>query len=132
MCFEINSSGDFQAWFVEVELFGGSNSAINAVPLDSTAFAKRDTLFTFQLYASSKSTPPTPPYPADGFSFLDGMAASIVSNSPANWNYGAYLNYPDDRLTNAATLYYGSHYARLKSIKTAVDPLNVFRIPIGV
>ncbi|KAJ7813150.1 glucooligosaccharide oxidase [Mycena olivaceomarginata] len=96
------------AWFVEVELFGGSNSTINAVPLDSTAFAKRDTLFTFQLYAS------------------------IVSNSPANWNYGAYLNYPDDRLTNAATLYYGSHYARLKSIKTAVDPLNVFRIPIGV
>ncbi|KAJ7725250.1 hypothetical protein B0H14DRAFT_3002972 [Mycena olivaceomarginata] len=120
------------AWFVEVELFGGSNSAINAVPLDSTAFAKRDTLFTFQLYASSKNTPPTPPYPADGFSFLDGMAASIVSNSPANWNYGAYLNYPDDRLTNAATLYYGSHYARLKSIKTAVDPLNVFRIPVGV
>ncbi|KAJ7841856.1 glucooligosaccharide oxidase [Mycena leptocephala] len=118
------------AWFVEVELYGGSNSAINAVPLDSTAFAKRDTLFTIQLYASSLNS--MPPYPADGFTFLDGMAASIVSNSPTNWGYGTYLNYIDDRLTNASTLYYGSHYARLQSIKAALDPKNTFRFPVGV
>ncbi|KAJ6551851.1 hypothetical protein B0H19DRAFT_1159199 [Mycena capillaripes] len=118
------------AWFVEVELYGGSNSAINAVPLDSTAFAKRDTLFTIQLYASSSNS--APPYPADGFAFMDGMAASIVSNSPANWAYGAYLNYADDRLTNAPALYYGSHLARLQSIKAKVDPLDTFRMPIGV
>ncbi|KAF7370993.1 Glucooligosaccharide oxidase [Mycena sanguinolenta] len=118
-------------WFVEVELYGGSNSAINAVPLDSTAFAKRDTLFTIQFYASSEGN--SPPYPADGFSFLNGMVSSIVSNSPANWNYGAYLNYADDMLgANAPTLYYGSHYARLQSIKAAVDPLDTFRFPVGV
>ncbi|KAJ6450399.1 hypothetical protein C8R45DRAFT_1043533 [Mycena sanguinolenta] len=120
-------------WFVEVELYGGSNSAINAVPLDSTAFAKRDTLFTIQFYASSQGNPALPPYPADGFSFLDGMVSSIVSNSPANWSYGAYLNYADDMLgTSASTLYYGSHYARLQSIKAAVDPLDTFRFPVGV
>jgi hypothetical protein len=118
------------AWFVEVELYGGSNSAINAVPLDSTAFAKRDTLFTIQMYASSSNS--APPYPADGFSFMDGMVASIVSNSPTNWSYGAYLNYADDRLVNATSLYYGSHYQRLKTIKAAVDPLDTFRFPIGV
>ncbi|KAJ7102980.1 glucooligosaccharide oxidase [Mycena crocata] len=118
------------SWFVQVELYGGSNSAINAVPLDSTAFSKRDTLFTIQMYASSANS--APPYPADGFTFVDGMANSIVSNSPSNWSYGAYLNYADDRLANASTLYYGSHYARLKSIKAAVDPLNTFRFPIGV
>ncbi|KAJ6547864.1 hypothetical protein B0H10DRAFT_2243380 [Mycena sp. CBHHK59/15] len=117
-------------WFVEVELYGGSNSAINAVPLDSTAFAKRDTLFTIQLYASSASG--SPPYPAAGFTFLDGMVASIVSNSPANWSYGAYLNYADNRLANATTLYYGSHYPRLVSIKSKVDPKDIFRFPIGV
>ncbi|KAJ6474670.1 glucooligosaccharide oxidase [Mycena vitilis] len=118
-------------WFVEVDLYGGSNSAINAVPLDSTAFAKRDTLFTIQMYASSSNA--APPYPADGFSFVDGMAASIVSNSPANWNYGAYLNYADDRIgANASTLYYGSHYPRLKALKAALDPLDTFRFPIGV
>ncbi|KAJ6469253.1 glucooligosaccharide oxidase [Mycena sanguinolenta] len=117
-------------WFVEVELYGGTNSAINTVPLDSTAFAKRDTLFTIQFYASSSNS--YPPYPKDGFSFLDGMVASIVNNSPSNWNYGAYLNYIDDRLTNAANLYYGSHYQRLKSLKAALDPKDTFRFPVGV
>ncbi|KAF7348713.1 Glucooligosaccharide oxidase [Mycena venus] len=118
------------AWFVEVELYGGTNSAINAVPLDSAAFAKRDTLFTIQFYASSSDH--VPPYPKDGFSFLDGMVASILDNSPSNWNYGAYLNYIDDRLVNAANLYYGSHFKRLESLKVALDPKNTFRFPIGV
>ncbi|KAJ6599751.1 glucooligosaccharide oxidase [Mycena vulgaris] len=117
-------------WFVEVELYGGKNSAINTVPLDSTAFAKRDTLFTIQFYASSANG--APPYPAAGFTFMDGMVASIVNNSPSKWHYGAYLNYIDNRLTNAANLYYGSHYPRLKSIKAVVDPKNVFRFPVGV
>ncbi|KAJ7460811.1 hypothetical protein FB451DRAFT_1181784 [Mycena latifolia] len=74
--------------------------AINAVP-HSTAFAKCAKLFTMQLYASSSNF--APPYPAAGFTFLDGMVASILSNSPANWSYGAYLNYADDKLTNAST-----------------------------
>ncbi|KAJ7745583.1 glucooligosaccharide oxidase [Mycena maculata] len=119
------------SWFVQLELYGGTNSAINTVPLDSTAFAKRDTLFTIQLYASSATG--APPYPAAGFAFMDGMVASIVDNSPANWNYGAYLNYIDDRLgVNATNLYYGPHYARLKSIKARVDPKDIFRFPAGV
>ncbi|KAJ7472955.1 glucooligosaccharide oxidase [Mycena galericulata] len=117
-------------WFVEVELYGGTNSAINVVPLNSTAFAKRDTLFTIQFYASSSNG--EPPYPAAGFTFMDGMVASILNNVPAGWNYGAYLNYIDDRLANAATLYYGQHYARLESIKAAVDPRDTFRFPVGV
>ncbi|KAJ7065270.1 glucooligosaccharide oxidase [Mycena amicta] len=116
------------SWFVEVELYGGSNSAINQVALDSTAFAKRDTLFTLQLYASANSGS----LPSDGFSFVDGMANSIVANSPANWNYGAYLNYADDQLVNATTLYYGTHYSRLQSIKASIDPQNTFRFPVGV
>jgi hypothetical protein len=67
-----------------VELYGGSASAINAVPLDSTAFAKRDTLFTIQFVSASA----VPPYPAARFTFLDGMVASILNNEPADWNYG--------------------------------------------
>ncbi|KAJ7155018.1 glucooligosaccharide oxidase [Mycena filopes] len=118
-------------WFIEVELYGGSNSAINAVPLDSTAFAKRDTLFTIQFYASSPNLPP--PYPSAGFTFLDGMVASILNNEPADWGYGAYLNYIDDRLgANATKLYYGSHYARLASLKATLDPKDTFRFPVGV
>ncbi|KAK7059900.1 Glucooligosaccharide oxidase [Favolaschia claudopus] len=117
-------------WFVEVELYGGSNSAINAVPLDSSAFAKRDTLFTIQFYASSSTG--APPYPKDGFSFLDGMVASIVNNEPSSWPYGAYLNYIDDRLPNAAKLYYGSHLERLKTLKAKLDPKDTFQFPVGI
>ncbi|KAJ7148091.1 glucooligosaccharide oxidase [Mycena crocata] len=116
-------------WFVEIGLFGGTNSAINSIPLDATAFAKRDTLLTMQFYASSKNGAP---YPAAGYTFVDGMAASIVNNSPLNWNYGAYLNYADNRLSNAANLYYGSHYARLRSLKATWDPQNTFRFPVGI
>ncbi|KAJ7242742.1 hypothetical protein C8J57DRAFT_1557628 [Mycena rebaudengoi] len=115
-------------WFVEVELYGRSASAINAVPLDSTAFAKRDTLFTIQFVSASAA----PPYPAAGFTFLDGMVASILNNEPADWNYGTYLNYIDDRLLNAANLYYGTHYPRLKALKAALDPKDTFRFPVGV
>ncbi|KAJ7636679.1 glucooligosaccharide oxidase [Roridomyces roridus] len=119
-------------WFVEVELYGGSNSAINQVPLDSTAFAKRDTLFTIQFYTSSNATM-LPPFPDAGFTFLDGMVDSILSNEPADWNYGAYLNYIDDRLgANATKLYYGSHYPRLEAIKAKVDPKDTFRFPVGL
>ncbi|KAJ7229342.1 glucooligosaccharide oxidase [Mycena rebaudengoi] len=113
-------------WFAEVELYGGSASAINAVPLDSTAFAKRDTLFTIQFVSASAA----PPYPAAGFTFLDGMVASILNNEPADWNYGTYLNYIDDRLLNAANLYYGTHYPRLKALKAALDPKDTFRFPV--
>ncbi|KAF8181924.1 glucooligosaccharide oxidase [Mycena galopus ATCC 62051] len=115
-------------WFAEVELYGGSASAINAVPLDSTAFAKRDTLFTIQFVSASAA----PPYPAAGFTFLDGMVASILNNEPADWNYGTYLNYIDDRLLNATNLYYGTHYPRLKALKAALDPKDTFRFPVGV
>ncbi|KAJ7485395.1 hypothetical protein FB451DRAFT_55770 [Mycena latifolia] len=116
-------------WFVLFELFGGTNSAINAVPLDATAFAKRDTLFTIQFFSHFN---PTLPYPATGFTLVDGMVESVLANSPSNWNYGAYLNYIDDRLTNAVNLYHGSHYPRLQTIKAVLDPEDTFRFPVGV
>ncbi|KAJ7614648.1 hypothetical protein DFH06DRAFT_1343987 [Mycena polygramma] len=127
----VNGSQSDTDWFVEVELYGGNHSAINAVSLDSTAFAKRDTLFTIQMYASSSNL--APPYPADGFSFLDGMADSIISHSPSDWSYGAYLNYADDQIgANASGLYYGSHYPRLQTLKASLDQSNTFRFPLGV
>jgi len=59
-----------QGWFIQVELFGGRHSAINAVTAQDTSFARRDSLFTIQFYASSPGN--KPPYPDAGFTFLDG------------------------------------------------------------
>ncbi|TFK37512.1 glucooligosaccharide oxidase [Crucibulum laeve] len=118
------------SWFVEVELYGGSNSAINAIPLDSAAWAHRSSIFTFQLYASSGNR--LPPYPSEGFQFVEGMADSIVNNNPKNWGYGAYPNYVDDKLEDWKQRYYNTHYARLHKLKKVYDPRGTFSFPTSI
>ncbi|KAF5376217.1 hypothetical protein D9615_008501 [Tricholomella constricta] len=73
-------------WFIQMELYGGKNSAINAVSPDATAFAHRRSIFSIQFYSSAPNN--VPPYPQSGFTFLDGLVESIISNSPQDWNYG--------------------------------------------
>jgi len=66
-----------QSWFVEIELYGGFNSAINNVPFDSTSFGKRNAMFTIQFYTSAPNN--VPPFPNDGFSLLDGILLLSLS-----------------------------------------------------
>ncbi|WP_307794880.1 FAD-binding oxidoreductase [Alkalihalobacillus sp. BA299] len=40
---------------------------------------------------------------------------------------GDYVNWPDVYIKNWPETYYGENYARLRKIKTEVDPFNVFR-----
>ena len=54
---------------MQVELYGGSNSAINIRNNASSSFAYRDTKFTFQLYARNATGTR---FPQDGFTFVDG------------------------------------------------------------
>ncbi|OAV99047.1 hypothetical protein PTTG_02415 [Puccinia triticina 1-1 BBBD Race 1] len=119
-------------WFVQLELYGGKNSAVTAVSADETAFAQRAILFTIQFYASSSNF--APPYPTAGFNLLDNMVDSIVNNNPSGWNYGAYANYVDDRLSPSQwkSLYYKNHYQRLTQVKGAYDPQNVFVYPQSI
>ncbi|KAF8069843.1 glucooligosaccharide oxidase [Lyophyllum atratum] len=117
-------------WFVQIELYGGKNSAVNAVAPDATAFAHRNSTFTIQFYASSPGY--KPPYPASGFTFMDDMVKTLTSNSPQNWDYGAYPNYMDDKLADWQQRYYGAHYARLQTLKDQYDPHGVFDFPTGI
>ncbi|KAH9818279.1 hypothetical protein DFH28DRAFT_888282 [Melampsora americana] len=119
-------------WFVQFELYGGLNSAITAVPKDATSFAQRSVLWTIQFYTSSNNY--APPFPDAGLTFLDQMVSSIVKNSSPGWEYGAYSNYVDDRLSlnEWKRLYYKTHYQRLAQIKSAYDPQNVFSFPQSI
>ncbi|KAF8522606.1 glucooligosaccharide oxidase [Hysterangium stoloniferum] len=117
-------------WDVELELYGGSHSAINAVPLDATAFAHRSSLFTMQFYGSSPLR--LPPFPDSGFPFMDAMVQSVIDNSPPDWDYGAYPNYADDRLPQWQHLYYGPHYPKLHRLKQVYDPHGVFSFPTAI
>ncbi|CAA7263466.1 unnamed protein product [Cyclocybe aegerita] len=117
-------------WFFQVELFGGKNSAINAVKKEDTSFGYRDTLFTIQFYASSPGN--RPPYPRSGFTFLDNVVNSVVNAMPKDWPYGAYVNYVDDRLDDWQKRYYGANYARLRRLKAIYDPRGLFSFPTSI
>jgi hypothetical protein len=114
-------------WFFDVDLYGGRNSAVNSVKSDDTAFVHRDSLFTFQFYASSPGK--VPPYPEAGFQYLDNVVNALTGAMPPDWDYGAYTNYVDDRLIDWQKRYYGANYARLQSLKDLYDPRGTFTFP---
>ncbi|KZT64704.1 Glucooligosaccharide oxidase [Daedalea quercina L-15889] len=116
-------------WFVQLELYGGRFSQIDALPWSATAYANRKALWIIQFWASSPTY--KPPYPEEGISFVDGLVRSITSNVPGTWRYGAYPNYIDPRLTPEEwqRAYYGLNYRRLQKIKAKYDPNGVFTFP---
>ncbi|KAK2464789.1 hypothetical protein APHAL10511_003207 [Amanita phalloides] len=111
-------------WFVQLDLFGGKNSVSAGEPLGVTSFGRRDVLWLIQMGSASSNH--KPPYPHYGYPFLDNMVASVLKNSPPDWDYGAYPNYADDRLTNWQHLYYGTQYPLLQRLKRIYDPENTF------
>lgn len=118
-------------WFIQIELYGGKNSAITKVKKEDTAFAQRSILWTIQFYASAQAKGD---FPANGFTFVDGMVSSIVDSNPPGWQYGAYANYIDDRLRpdQWKSLYYNTNYPRLTQIKAKYDPQQVFSFPQSI
>ncbi|KAI5479407.1 elongation factor 1-gamma [Pseudohyphozyma bogoriensis] len=123
-------------WFVEVNLYGGAGSAINAVSTSTNSFGGRGRLLNFQIYASS----PTygPPYPQEGITFVKGVYNSIQQPMAAVWNShtkpSAYVNYVDPLLTAAEVRdqYWGSQYPRLAQLRGVYDPQKVFSNPQSI
>jgi len=118
-----SGSGD---WFIQVELYGGANSAINAIDPTATAFVHRKRLFNIQLYASNHAST----FPQSTIDFMNGAADSLIqSMGGANWNWQAYQNYIDPSLATdvAQSKYWGVNFPRLQQIKAKYDPNNVFK-----
>jgi FAD/FMN-containing dehydrogenase len=102
--------------YVICDAYGG---AIAQVAADATAFAHRGALFSVQ-YGSTWSDPnDTPRRLAD---MRDLYAAMRPYMSGA-----AYVNYCDLDLADWPNAYWGANLARLKQIKSAFDPDNIFR-----
>ncbi|KAH9434884.1 hypothetical protein MCOR02_003849 [Pyricularia oryzae] len=120
-------------WYVQVDLHGGKNSAVSRPGSDSAAYAHRNHLLLFLFYdrVDTKGV-----YPSDGFAFIDefvgDLTKTIGEDDGETW--GRYPNYPDSRLSpeSAQRGYWGSHLQRLREIKTAVDPGDMFHYPQGV
>jgi FAD/FMN-containing dehydrogenase len=103
--------------YVVCDAYGGSLAEIAP---DATAFVHRnETLFCLQ-YGSVWDNP------ADTRDRLDDMPQFYASLRPY-MSGGAYVNYCDLDLPDYATAYWGGNLPRLKQIKAAFDPGNVFR-----
>ncbi|KZT57881.1 Glucooligosaccharide oxidase [Calocera cornea HHB12733] len=117
------------SWFVEVDLYGGAGSAINAVPKLDTAFKHRDRLLGFHMKASSRDQ--RPPYPEEGYAFINGMANALRSG-PESPTFGSYGSYVDPLLKQDEwrMMYYGDEiYEQLADLKRKWDPEGVFAYP---
>ncbi|PRP83649.1 glucooligosaccharide oxidase [Planoprotostelium fungivorum] len=112
--------------FTEIGYWGGNQSAINAVPVDSTSFVHRKASFNVQLYSFVGASDS---FPIDfGYSFLTNMSLALTEQN--TWE--AYQNYADPLLVDWQDKYYGSAYSKLKQLKAAWDPLNTFRFPLSI
>jgi FAD/FMN-containing dehydrogenase len=111
---QINGAADV---YVICDAYGG---AISRLAADATAFAHRgNTLFSIQ-YATYWSDPKeTPNRLAMLRQFYTAMRPYVSG--------GAYVNYCDADLADWPTAYWGQNLTRLKRIKTAFDPDNVFQ-----
>lgn len=100
-------------------LFDAYGGAINRVGPTETAFAHRDKLACLQYVAPLLDPAQTPANHA----WLDGLYAKM---RPHVSGY-AYQNYIDPQLPDWQHAYYGVNLGRLRDVKAAYDPDDLFR-----
>lgn len=97
-------------------------------PSSTSSYAGRDAGYVWQIYGQSANT--LPPFNEEIIGFLAGMVDAFgdeVANLPA---YPAYADTEYDR-DEAQDRYWGAGAARLREIKSAVDPKGIIYNPQG-
>ncbi|KAI9796736.1 MAG: hypothetical protein M1833_005976 [Piccolia ochrophora] len=120
------------SWFSTIDLYGGPDSQINAVPSSSASYSQRSGLWTFQNYGQTKTK--QPPFSDSITEFITGLNNALTSAMP-DGGFTAYPNYIDPELSPAEAheQYFGTEtYQKLVGIKKNVDPNEVFWNPQAV
>lgn len=106
--------------FAQFDNLGG---AVGDVAPDATAFVHRGSLASLLFYADWTDD-------ADQQAQVGWVDA--FRNAMLPWSDGAYINYIDRNILDWPAQYYGDNFARLRQVKTAWDPANVFRFPQSI
>ena len=103
-------------------LFFAIGGAVNAVAVDATAYAHRDSSFIFEQEAMWS--------PLDRPDVVRRQREWLAAYYQAMQPYlqqRSYVNFPDRSMKDWAKRYYGSNLARLSRVKRQYDPHNTFR-----
>ncbi|KAI9797811.1 MAG: hypothetical protein M1833_005314 [Piccolia ochrophora] len=117
-------------WFSIINLYGGPDSQINAVPASASAYDDRTSLWVFQNYGFNSQLPFDPAI----VTFVDGLNTAVTSAQP-DGDFRGYANYVDPSLSAAEAhrLYYlPQTYRKLVGLKRKYDPREVFWNPQAV
>jgi len=106
--------------------FDALGGAVASVPSDATAYVHRQATFCVQ-YQSRWSVGAPEPVQAANLEWLRGFHAAMTP-----WNRGAYVNYTDPDLPDYLEQYYGANLGRLRAVKRAYDPHNLFHFPQSI
>lgn len=116
-------------WWLQMDVYGGPNSAVAAVSNEDTGYAHRDKIWLFQM----ASTLWGGQSPEGAIELVNGLMDSIKGGMDAD-NWGRYANYVDSELSKeeAQQQYYGTNLRRLRSIKAELDPQGLFSNPQSI
>ncbi|KAI0977622.1 FAD binding domain-containing protein [Xylaria arbuscula] len=117
------------AWFFQLDVQGGNNSAVWNADHALSSYTHRDKLYILQFFyrATTKTVP------AEAVKLVDEWTAATTKSIPTS-DFGMYINYPDLSLnrTAAQQMYWGNNMPRLQQLKTQVDPQELFYYPISI
>lgn len=116
-------------WFVQLDIHGGTNSAVSVVPNSATAYAHRDKLFLIQFYHFGADDL----YPSDGIDIMRNWIQTTTATLQED-DHGMYINYSDSQVDRgtAQKLYWGGNLERLRLLKDRFDPTELFYYPQSI
>lgn len=126
---EVGLREDAEPWWLQMDIHGDPAGAIGKVAQDASSYAHRDKLWLFQISSPLALAPEAGP----GIEFVKGFMNSLTDNLEDE-EWGRYINYLDTELSrdDAQVQYWAGHLERLREIKAALDPTEVFFNPQSV
>ena len=108
-------------------IFNSEGGAVADTPAEATAYPHRDKVIMYQSYVAGLVR-----LPAAARAWAQGVHERVQSGAPnASSTYAGYIDTALSR-REAQERYWGAQLPRLRAIKRAWDPADVFRNPQGV